>query len=515
MSARRVPPFAAVLAVALGVATRAAIADDWGAETNVSVTGTYSETGLNHRALARTSDGAFHVVWAERDTPNSTFRIWTRRLVGPAWTAPEMIVDYLPTDPGGPGDDIGAKYPSLAISVDGTLYLFWHDYRVAGIANVEIFTKTRPFGGAWNPARAADVRLTTTDHPETSGDNGYVPVPVASPNGDVHVLWYDFRWDGSHAEIYSKTRPAGGAWDLTPGDEADVRVTQDATHSELVDVDADGLGNLHAVWRSVEAGARVRFARRDATTGAWSAPIVVDFAGTVAGAPCVAVRDDGTVHVVWPDSRDGGRALWTRVRDPAGVWSAERRLTRPADGADDPSMDVAEDGTLHLVWDDGRVSLLNREVFHRERATGAATWDTTGAADFRVSNAAGSSTRPSVIAAAGNVLVTWRDDRDGNREVYARRRVSPVTGVPVTIAAAQPLLVAPNPARSGVRILRGETTRGDVLVFDAAGRLVRRLRGGADLEWDGRDETGRHASAGSYFVRDETTQRSARLVVLR
>ena len=505
---------AATLVAAALLSGTGVAADTWGPETNVSASATYSELGLNHRPLARTPDGTWHVVWAERDTPNATFRIWTRRLVGSTWGAPEMIVDYLPTDPGGPGDDIGAKFPSLATATDGTLYLFWHDYRVAGIQNVEIFTKTRPPGGAWNPDRAADVRLTTTNHPETNGDNGYVPVAVAAPNGDVHVLWYDFRWDASHAEIYSKTHPAGGAWDLTPGDAADIRVTQDAPHSELVDADVDAAGNVHAVWRSVDGGARVLWARRPAATGAWSVPATVDVAGTVAGAPCLAVQSDGTLHVVWPDSRDGGRALWTRVRNAAGTWSAESRLTRPADGADDPSMDVAEDGTLHLVWDDGRVSLLNREVFHRQRAPGAA-WDTTGAGDTRISNATGASVRPSVLAADGTVLVTWRDERDGNREVYARRRVSPATDVAAALPASRALAVFPNPARSGVRILREDPTPGEILIFDAAGRLVQRLRGGADVAWNGLDRTGRPASAGSYFVRDVATGRSARLVVLR
>jgi hypothetical protein len=177
-------------------------------------------------------------------------------------------------------------------------------------------------------------------------------------------------------------------------------------------------------------------------------------------------------------------------------------------------MDVAEDGALHLVWDDGRVSLLNREVFHRERPPGAA-WDTTGAGDTRISNASGSSTRPSVLAAAGSVLVTWRDERDGNREVYVRRRVSSASDAAEWAAVSRPLTVAPNPARSGVRILRDVATPGEVLVFDAAGRLVRRLRGGADVAWDGLDLTGRRASAGSYFVRDVASGRSARLVVLR
>lgn len=490
-------------------------ADGWGPETNLSATPTDSETGLSHRSVERTPDGAFHVVWAERDTPNLTYRVWTRRLEGATWMPGERLVDYLPTDPGGPGDDLGAKYPALAAGADGTLHLFWHDYRIAGILNAEIFTKARPPGGPWDPDRGADVRLTTTDHPGNPGDNGYVPVPVAAADGAVHVVWYDFRFDPTAAEILAKTRPPGGAWDLTPGDGADDRITEDTAHSELADATADADGHLLCVWRSVEGGARVRFARRDAGTGAWSAPAPVDGNGTVAGAPCVAVDAAGRAHVIWPDSRDGGRALWTRVRDASGTWGPEARLTRPAEGADNPSLDAAEDGTLHLVWDDGRVSLFNREVFHRERAPGAA-WDTTGAADVRLSNAGGASVRPSVRAAGGTVVVTWRDERDGNREIYARRRAPAATAVAVPGPQGARLSVAPNPARGPVRIVRDAVGPDSppVQVLDASGRLVRTLRGGEVLAWDRRDGAGRPVAAGTYFVRDASGG-TARVVILR
>ncbi len=485
----------------------------WGPETNLSLTATDSETGLNHRAIERTPDGVTHVVWAERDTPNATYRIWTRRFEGTSWTSAELIVDYLVTDPGGPGDDIGAKYPSLACASDGALHLFWHDYRVAGIANVEIFTKERAAGGAWDAARSADVRLTTTSHPETLGDNGYVPVPVAMDDGSVHVVWYDFRWDGSRAELCSKSRIGGGEWDLTPGDAADHRVTTDAAHSELCDVVGDVQGDVHAVWRSVDGGARVSYSKRAAQTGVWSAPVFVDGTGTVAGAPCAALAGDGRLHVVWPDSREGGRALWTRVREASGAWSLEERLTPPAHGADEPSMDSAEGGTLHLVWQDGRVSLLNREIFHRQLAPGS-SWDVTGATDFRMSNAAGASTRPSVLARAGVVFVTWRDERDGNRELYVRRGQQPSSGAIEITSRAESLRIAPNPTRGDVRILRARA-EGAVTVHDARGRLVRRLSGGVEIPWNTKDDAGRHVAAGVYFVCDLQCKTAARVTVLR
>lgn len=521
MSARTITGAAASLVLLLaGEPAPAGASLAWGPETNVSANATDSEWGLGHRGLATTPDGVLHIVWADRDGPESTYRVWTRRLTGGAWAAPQLLVDYLASDPGGPGDDIGAKYPSLAVAPNGELHLFWHDYRIAGIDNVELFWKMRPAGGAWDPSRAADVRLTTTLHPETPGQNAYVPVPAVAPDGTVHVTWYDYRFDASIAEIFSKTRPAGGAWDLTPGDAADERVTTDAAHSELADTAVDAAGNLHAVWRSVDAGGRVGYARRDAVTATWSAPEFVDGGATVAGAPTLAIDGSGVAHVVWPDSRDGGRALFTRTRSAAGVWApAAERLTRPEDGADEPSLVPGGDGALHLVFSDGRVSLLNREVFHRARAAGA-PWDTTGASDVRISNASGASSRPEADVTGGVVTVAWRDARDGNHEVYVRRGAPDGTGLPPLAAAAPPGLRAwPNPTRGAtVRLaaVAAPEGRSPLLVLDAAGRVVRRLAPGEDgvAAWDLRGEAGAPVAPGTYFVRAHGGA-AARVTVLR
>jgi hypothetical protein len=485
----------------------------WTTEENVSSTPTDTETGLNHRPLAVTADGVLHAAWAERDSPNEQYRIWTRRLGASGWSAAELIVDYPATDPGDPGDDIGAKYPALCATPDGDLHLFWHDYRVAGIANVEIFTKTLPSGGAWDSSRAADVRLTTTDHAEVLGDNGYVPVPVAASDGALHVVWWDYRFEGDHAEILAKTRPAGGQWNLTPGDSADVRVTADADHSELPAVAADAAGRVHAAWRSVGAGASILYAERD-PGGAWSAPLDIDLGGLVQGAPALAIDGSGTVHVAWPDARSGGRALYTRAR-ASGVWApAVERITSPAHGADEPSLAGDEDGALHLVWSDARHGFFDREIFYRTKLLGA-PWDTAAASDFRVSNADSNSTRPSVVAHGAIVTIAWKDERGGNHDLWIRRGGPSGTGAPPAAPEAPAWLAFPNPTRGAVRLLRPPDASSDLVVLDVAGRAVRRLSGSGEVAWDGRDARGAPVPAGVYFVREAASRRAIRLTVLR
>ncbi len=509
------PPLRAALIASLLAAAPAA-ADSWGEEINLTNSAATSETGLNHHPLALTPDGVLHVVWAEQDAPaDSTFRIYTRRRVGSTWTARELIVDFVGQHP---GTQIGAKYPALAVAPDSVLHLFWHDYRIAGIENCEIYTKSKPFGAPWDSSQSADIRLTTTNHPETEGDNGYVPVPLAAADGTLHVLWYDYRHDGQAAEIFVKTRPADGEWDLTPGDSADTRVTFDDDHSELVAADLDVGGDVHTAWRSVGAGARILYAVRDGETGLWSDAVDVSETNTVGGAPALAVDADDAVHVVWPDSRDCGRALFTRVREAGGAWSTIARLTRPADGADEPTLARDESGALHLAWHDGRHSLLNREVFHREKPHGA-SWDTTYAADTRISDGAGSSVRPSVLARGGCVHVLWKDARSGVNDIYYRARGSFGARVPETAQARwRQLLVWPNPSRGGdIHFARADrSTLEIVTIHDVAGRRIRVLRAPSSTAvWDARDDAGHPLPAGVYFARAPGVPQAARLAVLR
>jgi hypothetical protein len=89
-----------------------------------------------------------------------------------------------------------------------------------------------------------------------------------------------------------------------------------------------------------------------------------------------------------------------------------------------------------------------------------------------------------------------------------------VTAVETPETAPRPALLsaAPNPFRSevAVRFSLPRSEDADVAVFDASGRLVRRLYHGAlpagaqRLGWDGRNEAGRSVGSGLYFLQVET-----------
>ena len=98
------------------------------------------------------------------------------------------------------------------------------------------------------------------------------------------------------------------------------------------------------------------------------------------------------------------------------------------------------------------------------------------------------------------------------------------TGAPPPAPAALRLdPPAPDPTRSGVRatLRLPSSTRVDVAIYDAAGRRRRVLDAGAlagtfTLVWDGRDDSGRDAGSGVFFLRvragtSEVTRRFVRV----
>ncbi|MDP6528593.1 MAG: FlgD immunoglobulin-like domain containing protein [Gemmatimonadota bacterium] len=198
-----------------------------------------------------------------------------------------------------------------------------------------------------------------------------------------------------------------------------VRVTNDPGYS---DTEVDGGRNawssrdsLLVVWSDDRHG-NAEILYRERTGGAWSA---VERLTTDPGAsrhPAVGCTESGEVRVVWEDDRSGRREIYATRRLPGSAWSPDTCLTCDAHESARPALDQPAG---NLVWEE--TSDGNREIYH-------ALWETDGSwgARTRVSVSEGVSAYASVASpgswtgAGDAVLVAWEDDRDGNREIYAR-----------------------------------------------------------------------------------------------
>lgn len=157
---------------------------------------TTCENGFNHTYMYVDGSGNVHVAYHRR--VSGVWQVFYRMRDPSGWLPEERVVFT---------DTADAKYPSVVVVRD-SVFLVWHDYRVGGISNVEIFFNAKPVSGdTW----ANEERLTYTSS-GGPGDNGYVPTLKVAPDGSLRAVWYDYRDDPSsyNAEIYTKVRDTAG-----------------------------------------------------------------------------------------------------------------------------------------------------------------------------------------------------------------------------------------------------------------------------------------------------------------
>jgi hypothetical protein len=220
------------------------------------------------------------------------------------------------------------------------------------------------------PAHAGTAVTWSTANSVFTGDQD-VPAIAANRNGHVAVVWEDDRdttvpADDAHSEVF-------------------LRLYTDGTSRYELKLSAGGASGT--AWRHVT--------------------------------PDVGLDDRGNAVVVWAEDADGNGVfnLTYRVVSPAGAVLATGRPN--ADVAGDqilPKVGVDPDGAPNsatavaftVVWQDVQGTA------HTVRAAGY-TAATTKAYEVVASQTTGSHRRPDVaVAAAGDAVVVWDEDGDGN-----------------------------------------------------------------------------------------------------
>jgi hypothetical protein len=323
-----------------------------------------TEIGLTHRNVRVDSGGTVWVAAQDRSGP--AYRILLFR-----WDGNSEQVDTVSL---GPSD---SKWPSLT-RVHDSLVVVWHDYRVAGIQNVELFGRSRSLvDGGWSP----EVRITYT-HAGNGGDNSYVPTVWS--NGDtLRLVWYDFRENPARASVYFKQRAMGSAWDSL----GDVRVNADTSGQAWFPAVESEPGGFTVFWSDDRTGwpqIRARSYREGmgwAPSQPWApSPSAQTYPaaarcgglraavweeqgirGKAEGGPVVVFASTGR-H---PDLVSTGPGCWVVWEEPqalAGIlWfpPADRvdsfYLPRPAplasgSGYAGPDAVISPEGGLYLVW---------------------------------------------------------------------------------------------------------------------------------------------------------------------
>ncbi len=407
-------------------------------------------------------------------------------------------------------------YTSLALDAQGDPHVSYLD------ATTNDLKYARKSGGVWT--------IETADG--SANQVGFYTSLALDAQGNPHVSYYDNTiFDLKYA------RKSGGVWTT---ETADGSANDVGAYTSLA---LDGQGNPHVSYRDgttdnlkcadaavhvVSPGSGVTWAVGSLQNVDWTGLGPVNVFLSVDGGRTFALVRTGLIDNVWALRVPHAPTRFARLR--------VERLS---------PLSTAESDSFFQI--DATIALLKFDAASAGDEGGVTlSWATTPGPEadvrYRIERA---SSEPGVFAPLHAGLLDQGEYLDRDPGASARYRLIAVNGLgeeyvlgETAIAPALPvgrgLAVVPNPARGGtVRVLfrvpvdrfgAGPIADVDVSVYDASGRLVRRLAGGAfpvgvrSVDWDGRDEGGRDVAGGTYFVRLSTgsgTEASERLVVVR
>jgi len=233
---------------------------------------------------------------------------------------------------------------------------------------------------------------------------------IAVSGSTVHVVWEDWRFGVTNQEVYYKRSSDGGiSW------EPEARLTNAPEGSLWPSVSASG-SVVHTVWADLRDGGSGEIYYKCSTNGGitWGADIRLRNNPEAVNVASVAVSGS-FVHVVWSDYRDGNGEIYYKRSTNGGInWGADTRLTSDPGSSEDPNISVSG-SSVHIVWKDERDG--NKEIYYKRSTDGGINWE----ADVRLTNATGQSEFPSVSISGSVLHVLWEDERDGNYEIYYKR----------------------------------------------------------------------------------------------
>lgn len=198
------------------------------------------------------------------------------------------------------------------------------------------------------------------------------PAVAADASGQLHVVWGVAAPPGRDAIYYA--HGDGASWsaprEIVIGPTATAKNT-----SPTVIVDSEGF--LHVFWgNSGIYHSRAHVSEADEVSG-WSTPIAVS-PGQLALIPFARADADGVLHVLLATLDGVPNVYYVRSEDSGSSWSDPVNVSGIAEeqGASEPRLFVAPDGTLHVVWSQGTLpsGWPPAGVYYARSVDQGATW---------------------------------------------------------------------------------------------------------------------------------------------
>jgi hypothetical protein len=348
--------------------------------------------------MAVDADGAVHIAWTHSEAGLSQFNYINRSTDG-TWSAIQQIPVLSPS----------FSNPRIGVDSSGRVHVIWIEHMAEWEGRV-VYAR-REATGQWSTPGVI------SNTPPLYGT--FAPHLLVSPEGSVHVFWYEKseHWNHELMRILYRQMRGDGSWQepqllANPHKYSNFHLLAKLTQ-----------GHLHLVWeedvkQEVEWQRGIYYRQRDAL-GNWSDPPqllslyhnIGDMAVSetsdlhlllrrsndsqiflmtqrqggwslpeplsddpIYGRAAITLDDTGTLHVAWVRSNHGVSTPYYQRRTADGSWLPARQLASPVMNMQ--KIDVASgSGLLHIVWNgdsglqaissvtsDGEISTLSQQV---------------------------------------------------------------------------------------------------------------------------------------------------------
>lgn len=320
--------------------------------------------------------------------------------------------------------DFGNTWQSPAKIFSGAPNAYSHRIAVSGAKIHIIWVDERNGNGDLFYRRSIDGGSTWGDEIMLVGGDSFTSNADIAADGDlVHIVFWDTR-DSEVGELYYLRSGNGGeSWDtlvsFTPDDNMVSNYPAIAAYGNFVCVayyDRKPPGDNYKIYfrQSMNGGLNWTEERKVADVSPVGAELVSDFVSIA--------LDSGHIYVTWPDRASGAnKIMFSRSDDDGLHWSTPSDVS--GGGANlfyapvRPSIAVAGEKVC-IVWPDSRDGTkAESELYYALSENFGDSW----LGPQRLTNSRGFAEYPQMLSTVQKAMVLFIDDREGNRELYAKR----------------------------------------------------------------------------------------------
>jgi hypothetical protein len=305
--------------------------------------------------------------------------------------------------------------PAIASDGSGGAIVTWYEERTGG--NNDIYAQRVDASGViqWPSGAVALCEY---------ADSQQDPVIASDGEGGAIVAWMDYR-SGTNFDVYAQRVDASGAIPAPWSSTGQLLCDDPATQGDLV-ITSDGVGGAIIAWEDNRNGANDVFAQRIDASGVihagWTADgVVVCDASFAQSSPRIISDGAEGAIITWADYRNTEWDVYVQRIDKSGnaLWIADGEVMCNASGGQNgPELVSDGEGGAIVVWRDNRNA--DSDIYARRVVEAGYPQDPSNG--IRICTAPGEQIQPTITSdGAGGAVIAWKDYRGGSPDIYARR----------------------------------------------------------------------------------------------